>query len=95
MYTGPLVFTQVMDFMPSKTFQRCVEKYQGNFSIKNFTCLDQFRIMVFAQLTYRVPIPLISPPDSEGIRHAIPKDVATLFRIMSPPLGSERSDAGF
>ena len=42
MYTGPLVFTQVMDFMPLKTFQRCVERYQGNFSVKNFTCLDQF-----------------------------------------------------
>ena len=53
MYTGPLVFTQVMDFMPLKTFQRCVERYQGNFSVKNFTCLDQFRIMAFAQLTYR------------------------------------------
>ncbi|MBP7766428.1 MAG: hypothetical protein KA113_14680, partial [Syntrophaceae bacterium] len=33
---------------------------------------------------YQVPIPLISPPDSEGKRHAIPKEVATLFRIMSP-----------
>jgi hypothetical protein len=53
MYTGPLVFTQVMDFMPLKTFQRCVERYQGNFSVKNFTCLEQFRIMAFAQLTYR------------------------------------------
>jgi hypothetical protein len=53
MYTGPLVFTQVMDFMPLKTFQRCVERYQGNFSVKHFSCLDQFRIMAFAQLTYR------------------------------------------
>ena len=53
MYSGPLVFTQVMDFMPLKTFQRCVEKYRGNFSVKNFTCLDQYRVMVFAQLTYR------------------------------------------
>jgi len=53
MYTGSLVFTQVMDFMPLKTFNRCVEKYNGNFSVKHFTCLDQFRIMAFAQLTYR------------------------------------------
>jgi len=53
MYSGPLVFTQVMDFMPLKTFQRCVERYQGNFSVKNFTCLEQFRVMAFAQLTYR------------------------------------------
>jgi hypothetical protein len=53
MYSGPLVFTQVMDFMPLKTFQRCVERYQGNFSVKHFTCMDQFRIMAFAQLAYR------------------------------------------
>jgi len=53
MYSGPLVFTQIMDFMPLKTFQRCVAKYQGNFSVKHFTCMDHFRIMAFAQLTYR------------------------------------------
>jgi hypothetical protein len=53
MYSGPPVFTQVMDFMPLKTFQRCVERYKGNFSVKHFTCLDQFRIMAFAQLAYR------------------------------------------
>ncbi len=53
MYSGPLVFTQVMDSMPLKTFQRCVERYQGNFSVKQFTCMDQFRIMAFAQLAYR------------------------------------------
>lgn len=53
MYTGKMIFTQVMDFMPLKTFHRCVERYHGNFSIKSFTCLDQFRTMCFAQLTYR------------------------------------------
>ena len=53
MYSGPLVFTQVMDFMPMKTFQRCVTRYQGNFSVKHFTCMDQFRTMAFAQLSYR------------------------------------------
>ncbi len=53
MYPGPLVFTQIMDFMPLKTFRRCVERYRGNFSAKSFTCMDQFRIMAFAQLAYR------------------------------------------
>ena len=32
-----------MGFMPLKTFQRCVERHRGNFGVKNFTCLDQFR----------------------------------------------------
>ena len=53
MYSGPLVFSQVMDYLSMKTFRRCVDRYQGNFAIKNFTCLDQFRTMAFAQMTYR------------------------------------------
>jgi len=53
MYSGPLVFTQVMNFMPMSNFRRCVERYQGNFSVKSFSCLDQYRVMAFAQLTYR------------------------------------------
>ena len=53
MYSGPLVFSQVMEFLPPKVFQRCVARYQGDFSVKRFSCLDQFRTMAFAQLTYR------------------------------------------
>jgi len=53
MYSGPLVFSQVMSFLPSRVFQRCVERYRGDFSVKRFSCLDQFRTMAFAQLTYR------------------------------------------
>ena len=47
--------------------------------------------MIILQKLSKLPIPLMSPPDSEGKRHAIPKDVATLFRIMSPLRG--RSEA--
>ena len=54
MYSGPLTFSQVMDFLPPRVFQRWVEHYQGDFSVKRFSCLDQFRAMAFAQLTYRV-----------------------------------------
>jgi hypothetical protein len=53
MYSGPPIFSQVMDFLPPKVFQRCVERYRGDFSVKRFSCLDQFRTMAFAQLTYR------------------------------------------
>jgi hypothetical protein len=35
MYFGPLVFTQVMDFIPMKTFQQCVARYRGNFSMES------------------------------------------------------------
>jgi len=53
MYTGRLIFSQVMDYMPIHTFRRCVQRYRGNRKIKNFTCLDQYLCMAFAQLTYR------------------------------------------
>ena len=53
MYTGRLIFSQVMDYMPIHTFQRCVQRYRGNHKIKKFTCLDQYLCMAFAQLTYR------------------------------------------
>lgn len=53
MNSGQMIFTQVMGVMPLKTFHRCVDRYQGNFSVKHFNCLEQFRVMAFAQLTYR------------------------------------------
>jgi hypothetical protein len=53
MYTGKLIFAQVMDFMPLPVFRRCVAKYQGNLKVRKFTCLDQFFCMAFAQITYR------------------------------------------
>ncbi len=53
MYTGKLIFSQVVDHLPLHTFRRCVKRYGGNHKIKAFTCLDQYLCMVLAQLTYR------------------------------------------
>lgn len=53
MYSGKLVFAQVMEQLPMHTFRRCVARYRGNHKIKRFTCLDQYLCMAFAQLTYR------------------------------------------
>ena len=53
MYTGKLVFTQVMEHLPQHTFRRCVKRYDGDRHVKKFTCQDQFRSMAFAQLAYR------------------------------------------
>lgn len=53
MYTGKLIFSQVMDYMPIHTFHRCVARYQGDRNVRSFTCLDQYLCMAFAQLTYR------------------------------------------
>ena len=53
MYTGKLIFSQVLDFMPLHTFRRCVARYHGDRNVRSFTCLDQYLCMAFAQLTYR------------------------------------------
>jgi hypothetical protein len=53
MFTGRLVLSQVMDFMPLPVFRRCVAKYQGDFKVQKFSCLDQYLCMAFAQITYR------------------------------------------
>ena len=53
MHAGQLVFAQLMQFAPWHTFRRLVNKYDGDFNVRTFSCLDQFLCMAFAQLTYR------------------------------------------
>lgn len=53
MNSGQTIFAQLMDFLPTFEFRRCVERYQGNYKLKSFSCWDQFLCMAFAQLTYR------------------------------------------
>jgi len=50
---GRTLFSQVMDFLPLRRFQTCVNRYRGDYKVKDFFCLDQFLCMAFAQLTYR------------------------------------------
>ena len=53
MNIGKTLFSQVMTYLPMHEFRGCIQRYQGNYKIKNFSCLDQFLCMAFAQLTYR------------------------------------------
>ena len=70
MYTGQMIFSQLMDFLPKHEFDKCVRRYQGNYRMRKFSCLDQFRCMAFAQLTYR-----------ESLR-----DIETCLRAVQPKL---------
>ena len=70
MNTGRTVFSQVMDFLPMRDFQKCVKRYRGNHKVKTFSCFDQFLCMAFAQLTYR-----------ESLR-----DIEACLRSMQPKL---------
>jgi hypothetical protein len=53
MYSGKTVLSQILDFVSKYEFDKCVEKYNGNYRVKTFTCWEQFIVMSFAQLTFR------------------------------------------
>ena len=53
MYAGKTLFAQLMDFLPWTTFNRIVTRYNGDRRVRTLTCTEQFRILAFAQLTYR------------------------------------------
>jgi hypothetical protein len=53
MNAGRTVFAQLMDFVPYYEFRKCVKRYRGDYKVKSFSCLNQFMVMVFAQITFR------------------------------------------
>jgi hypothetical protein len=53
MNAGSTLFSQLMSFAPIHEFRRCVDRYNGSYKIKTFSCWDQYLCMSFAQLTYR------------------------------------------
>jgi len=70
MYSGRIIFSQLMSFLPKHEFDKCVHRYRGEYWIRSFSCFDQFLCMAFAQLTYR-----------ESLR-----DIETCLRAMQPKL---------
>jgi hypothetical protein len=50
---GRTVFAQLISFFSHNEFNRCVARYDGNKSVRSFSCWDQLLTMLFAQLTYR------------------------------------------
>lgn len=70
MHAGRIVFSQLLDFLPQKQFDRCVRRYHGNYRIKTFSCFDQYLCMAFAQITYRQSL----------------RDIEACLRAMQPKL---------
>jgi hypothetical protein len=65
-----MVFAQLMACLPLAEFRRCGGRYQGEYKVRGFSCLDQFLCLAFAHLTYR-----------ESLR-----DIETCLRAMQPRL---------
>jgi transposase len=53
MNVGKTLFAQVMEFVPWKSFGRIVERHKGDAGTRTLDCADLFRVMAFAQLTWR------------------------------------------
>jgi hypothetical protein len=53
MNVGRTIFSQLIECLPNKEFQKCVARYHGDSHWRGFSCWDQLLAMSFAQLTYR------------------------------------------
>ena len=53
MNVGQTLFAQVMEHVPWKTFDRIIERFKGDAGVRTLECADLFRVMAFAQLTWR------------------------------------------
>ena len=53
MYISKTLFAQLMDFLPWTAFARIVTRYGGDHRVRTLPCTEHFRILAFAQLTYR------------------------------------------
>ena len=50
---GKYVFSQLVEFLPQRVFDRFVTKYHGNKKVRHFTCWNQLLCMIFGQLSSR------------------------------------------
>ena len=53
MNQGKYVFSQLMSFVSHNDFIACVQRYNGDYKVKDFSCWKQFLCMAFGQLTHR------------------------------------------
>lgn len=70
MHEGRFIFSQLMEFLPTYEYNKCVRRYRGNHRVRRFSCYDQFLCMAFGQLTYR-----------ESLR-----DIVTCLDVLKPKL---------
>ena len=87
MNVGKTLFAQVMEFVPWKTFGRIVERHKGDAGVRTLGCADLFRVMAFAQLTWRESL--------RDIEACLAANQAKLFHMgmKSPPARSTLADA--
>jgi hypothetical protein len=87
MNVGKTLFAQVMEFVPWKTFGRIIERHDGDAGVRTLGCADLFRVMAFAQLTWRESL--------RDIEACLAANQTKLFHmgLKAPPARSTLSDA--
>ena len=87
MNTGKTLFAQVMDFVPWKTFGRIIQRHKGDAGVRTLGCADLFRVMAFAQITWRESL--------RDIEACLTAHQAKLFHMgmKAPPARSTLADA--
>lgn len=53
MNSGKYIFSQIMNLISSTSFQTIVNRHNGDYKVKDFSCWKQFLCMAFGQLTHR------------------------------------------
>lgn len=53
MNSGKYIFAQLMALVNPKEFSKCVDRYGGDYRVRNFSCWHQFLGLSFGQLTHR------------------------------------------
>ena len=87
MNIGKTLFAQVMEHVPWKTFGRIIERHNGDAGVRTLNCADVFRVMAFAQLTWRESL--------RDIEVCLASNQAKLFHmgLKSAPARSTLADA--
>ncbi len=87
MNVGKTLFAQVMEFVPWKTFGRIIDRHKGDAGVRTLDCADLFRVMAFAQLTWRESL--------RDIEACLTANQSKLFHmgLKAPPARSTLADA--
>jgi transposase len=87
MNVGKTLFAQVMEYVPWKTLDRIIGRHCGDAGVRTLGCADLFRVMAFAQLTWRESL--------RDIEVCLAANQAKLFHmgIKGVPARSTLSDA--
>ena len=87
MNVGKTLFAQIMEYVPWKTFGRIIDRHGGDAGVRTLSCADLFRVMAFAQLTWRESL--------RDIEVCLTSNQAKLFHMgmKSAPARSTLADA--